>query len=233
MSHTHNKSLSLIIGLMLVVFFGFTQIANADRHGPGPGHGSSLGPGSRPGSGSFMDSRYHHDHSYPARGHYVGALPRGHYVAAYGHSRYYFHGGVWYRPYGSRFIIAAPPFGLIVPFLPLYYSTIWVGGLPYYYANEVYYTRTSGGYMVVEPPKGEVVEAPASEERLFIYPRKGQSEKQQSDDRYACHSWAVDQTNYDPTQPPGTIPEDQKSQKRSEYQRAIAACLDARGYTVK
>ncbi len=151
----------------------------------------------------------------------------------YGRSRYFFYGGVWYRPYGPRFVVVAPPFGLVVPFLPLYYTTLWVGGIPYYYANEVYYTQTAGGYMVVEPPKGEVVEAPAPEERLFIYPRKGQSEKQQSNDRYECHRWAVDQTHFDPTQPPGSAPEAQPNQKRAEYHRAMGACLDARGYTVK
>ena len=151
----------------------------------------------------------------------------------HGGSPYYFYGGVWYRPYGPRFAVVMPPFGLVVPFLPPYYTTIWVSGIPYYYANEVYYTQSPGGYMVVEPPKGDVVEAPAVAERLFIYPRQGQSEKQQSDDRYECHRWAVGQTHYDPTQPPGSIPETQGSQKRAEYNRAIGACLDARGYTVK
>jgi hypothetical protein len=110
---------------------------------------------------------------------------------------------------------------------------LWVGGTPYYYANDVYYTQSSGGYMVVEPPKGEVVEAPAPEEKLFIYPRKGQTEKQQADDRYECHRWAVDQTSYDPIRPPGSAPEAQSSQRHIEYQRAMGACLDARGYTVK
>jgi hypothetical protein len=65
---------------------------------------------------------------------------------------------------------------------------------------------------------------------MFVYPRKGQSEKQQADDRYQCHRWAVNQTNYDPTQPPDGIP---SAQQNSDYQRAMGACLDARGYTVK
>ena len=68
---------------------------------------------------------------------------------------------------------------------------------------------------------------------MFIYPRQGRSEKQQADDRYACHRWAVDQTHYDPTQPPGSVPETQAGQKRAEYDRAMRACLDGRGYTVK
>jgi len=224
MSYISNRSRYFVIGLMLAVLsgimlFGFTQVASAE--GRGSGHSE------------FRDSRHGHDHAYPVRGHYVNAVPRGHHVVVYGHSRYYFYGGAWYRPYGPRFVVVAPPFGLVVPFLPLYYTTLWVGGAPYYYANEVYYTQTPGGYMVVEPPKGEVVEAPTSEERLFIYPRKGQTEKQQSNDRYECHRWAVGQTHYDPTQPPGSVPEAPSSQKRGEYHRAMGACLDARGYTVK
>jgi hypothetical protein len=224
MSYIHNKNQYFVIGLMLAVLsgimlFGFTQVAGAQ--GRGSGHRE------------FMDSRYHHDRSYPERGHFVEALPRGHHIVPYGNSRYYFSGGVWYRPNGPRFAIVAPPFGLVVPFLPLYYTTLWVSGIPYYYANDVYYTQSSGGYMVVEPPKGEVVEAPAPEEKLFIYPRKGQSEKKQADDRYECHRWAVDQTRYDPTRPPGSVPEDQSNQKRMEYNRAMGACLDAREYTVK
>ena len=93
-------------------------------------------------------------------------------------TRFFFLGGVWYRPYGPRFEIIAPPFGIVVPFLPPYYTTIWVGGMPYYYANEVYYAQSPGGYMVVEPPQGEVVQPPPSVAQLFIYPRKGQSERQ-------------------------------------------------------
>lgn len=34
-----------------------------------------------------------------------------------------------------------------------------------------------------------------------IYPAKGQSAKQQDQDRYECHSWARGQSGYDPTQP--------------------------------
>jgi hypothetical protein len=159
-------------------------------------------------------------------------------VVVYGRSRYYFHGGVWYRPEGRRFVIVAPPFGLIVPFLPPYYATIWLGGIPYYYANEVYYTPTAGGYIIVEPPKGEVSTEPkavsrAPESQIFVYPRKGQSEQKQADDRYECHRFAVNQTGFDPTKPRADLNAAQLSQKRGDYQRASAACLDGRGYTVK
>ncbi len=36
---------------------------------------------------------------------------------------------------------------------------------------------------------------------LIIYPSKGQSQQQQSRDRYECHLWAVQQTGFDPTNP--------------------------------
>ena len=36
---------------------------------------------------------------------------------------------------------------------------------------------------------------------IFIYPAKGQSQAQQDKDRYECHSWAVQQTGFDPSKP--------------------------------
>ncbi len=34
---------------------------------------------------------------------------------------------------------------------------------------------------------------------LYVYPSQGQSPAQQSRDRYDCHTWAVQQTGFDPT----------------------------------
>jgi hypothetical protein len=252
MTHVHNRYRHISLGLLLtllsgLLISGLPQSAQARERGPGgdrelrgdrgPGDRGpgDRGPGDRgPGRQEFRDSRYHHDRSYPARGYAVPALPRDHRVVLHGRSRYYFHGGVWYRPQGPRFVVVAPPFGLFVPFLPPYYSTIWVGGVPYYYANEVYYAHRGNGYVVVEPPKSDVSEAPPPADQMFIYPRLGQSEKQQADDRYDCHRWAVGQTGFDPIQQqPGSMPEAQGSEKRADYQRALSACLDGRGYTVK
>ncbi|MBK6658466.1 MAG: glycine zipper family protein [Proteobacteria bacterium] len=36
----------------------------------------------------------------------------------------------------------------------------------------------------------------------FVYPKAGQSEQQQSKDRYECHQWAVQQTGFDPSTAP-------------------------------
>jgi Glycine zipper len=36
---------------------------------------------------------------------------------------------------------------------------------------------------------------------VYAYPAKGQSQAQQDRDRYECHSWAVNQTGFDPSGP--------------------------------
>jgi hypothetical protein len=180
------------------------------------------------------DTRYNHNRYYPARGHYVRELPHGYHTSYYHHDPYYFWGGVWYRPYGGYFTVVAPPFGLVVPVLPPFYTTLWVGGIPYYYANDTYYTYyPGGGYVVTDPPKNKITETPPEADWLYSYPSRGQSEQQQADDRYACHRWAVDQTGFDPTLPLGGVPESQATQKRNDYQRALGACLEGRGYNVK
>jgi hypothetical protein len=215
----------------------YNRPAPAQNYGREQGHSFKGAPA--PQHNHFVDSRYQHNRSYPAHGQSFRSLPRDHRMIMHNHSRYYYSHGIWYRPYGGRYVVIEPPFGLFVPFLPLFYTTIWIHGSPYYYANDTYYVQTEGGYTVVEPPQEDesVSQTPpptddSMESKLFIYPRKGQSEQQQANDRYECHKWAVDQTNYDPTNISG-IPADQIMQKRSDYQRAMTACLDSRGYTAK
>jgi hypothetical protein len=36
----------------------------------------------------------------------------------------------------------------------------------------------------------------------MVYPKQGQSAEQQSQDRYECHVWAVQQSGFDPSAPP-------------------------------
>ncbi|HNQ64466.1 MAG TPA: DUF6515 family protein [Smithella sp.] len=191
----------------------------------------------------FFDARHSHNRAYPVRGHYFRSLPRDHRVIRHGSSRYYSTShGVWYRPYRGLYEVIAPPIGIFVPFLPLFYTTVRVHGAPYYYANGTYYTQTPGGYVVVHPPQGEVMENPPvtddedegfMDDKLFIYPSKGQSEKQRDLDRYECHQWALEQADYDPTQISSGRSADEVMQGRVEYRRAIAACLESRGYAVK
>jgi hypothetical protein len=134
-------------------------------------------------------------------------------------------------------VVVAPPFGIPVPLLPPYYTTIWYAGVPYYYADDTYYLWRPelSSYVVTEPPpnaNAATTTAPANED-VFAYPKNGQSEAQQATDRYECHNWSVKQTGFDPTRPLGGVEASQVAAKRADYQRARQACLEARGYTVK
>jgi hypothetical protein len=185
----------------------------------------------------FLDNRYHHDRLYPRHGFHVDVLPRGYLVVPHGGFRYYFSAGVWYQPLGPRFVVVTPPLGITVPVLPLFFTTVWVRGIPYYYADGVYYVWSPSAlaYVVTQSPRVEDVStsAPTGADTLFIYPKNGQSEDQQATDRYECDRWSVDQTGYDPTQSTGAGASSQQGEKRDDYRRAMAACLDARGYSVK
>jgi hypothetical protein len=123
-------------------------------------------------------------------------------------------GGGWWVPWailGGGAVLA-----------PYYYP-------PYYAPPPVIIREQPPVYIQPSP-----VVTPSSIERIFVYPRQGQSEELQAKDRYECHSWAVSQTQYDPTQPSSwDIPEVQRNQMRADYQRAQSACLDGRGYTVR
>jgi opacity protein-like surface antigen len=68
---------------------------------------------------------------------------------------------------------------------------------------------------------------------LYIYPKNGQSPQQQSTDRYECHSWAQGQTGYDPTEPPAGASPSEQASRRADYRRAMSACLEGRGYSVR
>jgi Family of unknown function (DUF6515) len=185
-----------------------------------------------------FDARYNHNRYYADRGMTVRAIPGRPY--AVGGGRYYYSGGVWYAPRGPRFVVIGAPVGFFVPVLPPFYNTVWFGGVPYYYANDTYYMwrADQNGYEVVAPPAEAAqsnvasTQAPPSDE-LFIYPQNGQSAEQQASDKYECHKWANTQTGYDPTQAAGGVGPDQAESKRADYQRAMRACLEGRGYSVR
>ena len=174
---------------------------------------------------------------YPRRGAVIHSLPREHRVITHRHNRYYFSNGAWYRPSRGRFVVIAPPIGIVVPILPYGYVTMHIGRNDYYLANDVYYVRRPNGYVVVEPPVGasraREDDDAVSQDQIFIYPRRGQSAQQQSKDRYECHSWARDETGFDPTRQFSDVTEEDIDDLRSDYHRAMGACLDARGYTVR
>ena len=228
------------IALVLTLLVGATAPfadAQADRSHGSPGSHGSRGPQgpSRPGHGHYFDNRYNHGHYYPSRGSYVGHLPGRPYEVRHYRDRYYYDRGVWYRPYGPRYRVVHPPVGVFVTVLPAFATTVWFGGYPYYYANDIYYAwRPSRRvYEVVEPPREPEDVALSDSEEIYIYPRDGQSEERQAQDRFECHRWAVDQPGFDPSVSGGGVARGERADRREDYFRALAACMDGRGYTVR
>ena len=70
----------------------------------------------------------------------------------------------------------------------------------------------------------------AAGDGIIAYPRNGQSDQQQATDKFQCHGWAKGQTGFDPTSQSSS---GATGGVREAYGRAMAACLDARGYTVR
>jgi hypothetical protein len=183
-----------------------------------------------------VDRRYDHNHSYPKIGHTIPRLPERRHPIHYKNRDYFYFSGTWYLPSGPNFTVVVPPIGIVVPILPPFYTTVWFGDIPYYYANNIYYVWRPdlNGYQVTNPPKVESQAEPTyMAEELFIYPKQGQSEQQQADDRYACHRQSVEQTGYDPTEPPTGLSTEMLSQKREDYHRSMMSCLEGKGYSVR
>ena len=172
---------------------------------------------------------------------------------AYYQGGHYWGGGYWHGGYWPHVLPAG--LGVVLPGAADRLCHLLVGRLPYYYWNNLYYTWNPGynGYVVTDPPPaagGDEAGAPMGDDPsggtaaprrraaaqglaggagadLYVYPRNGQSEQQTSTDRYECHSWAVNQTGFDPTR--GAQP----VAMRPDYRRAMIACLDARGYSAR
>lgn len=233
--------------LIAAVMMGTSEVTIAQHsaggaHAGGGGHaggGHAVGGGGG-GAHQHLDSRfghnqYYYDHGYSMRRPPAGGLGE---VRGSDGSRYWRHGGNWYRWNGSRWMVWGAPFGLFVPYLPWWYTTVWWDGIPYYYANDTYYVWDDAQqqYEIVAPPTGVegggAIQPPASDQ-LFVYPSSGQTSEQQSRDRIECQRWAAGRTGFDPTAAGGGVSPDQAVAKRNDYFRAQVSCLEGRGYTVR
>ncbi len=52
--------------------------------------------------------------------------------------------------------------------------------------------------------------------RIFMYPKNGQTQEQQSTDRRECQQWAAEQVG---------------ASNAPDYERAMVACIQGRGYS--
>lgn len=183
--------------------------------------------------------RYHTHYLAPIRYHYyplnyrLTVLPRLHARLLVLGVPYFYFEGIFYQRYQSGYVVVSAPVGGHVRVLPAGFIAFNIGMFTYYYVNDVYYRWDDDfvRYVVVKKPDGsDVAIDEATEGRLFSYPNKGQTQEQQTKDRYECHSWAVSESQVDPT-----LDEDAElsQQDKDNYKRAISACLQGRDYTVK
>ncbi len=165
-------------------------------------------------------------------GHVINTLPYRYSRIHVGGLPYFYYSGIFYKRFGSNFVVVSAPIGARIRTLPAGFIGFTIGLSTYYTINDNYYTwdEPSGNYLVVDEPVGasETI-AEITHGRLIIEPLDRQDEKQQAKDRYACHRWAVSESNVDPTD------EDQKitDKENHRYKQAISACLEDRSYSVR
>jgi len=240
----HHEPSLIRRGATALLFTTLAASGTAVADPPGQRGGQRQGPGVR--DHEFRDrgafgGHVRHDRVRVTQGRVHSALPLRHDVAFHNGIRFYFGGGLWYSsPRPGRFVVVTPPLGIAIPALPPVHTRVWVGPTAYYHANNTYYLPSAQGYTVVAPPTNLAAVAPQAAvapvapapEAFFVYPRDGQDLKQQAADRGECNEWATGQTGYDPRF--GLPASDTLAdQKRSDYRRALDACLDGRGYTMK
>ena len=175
-----------------------------------------------------------HDGGYHQRGHEVRYLPPRHREIRVSGHPYYYASGMFYQPSPQGYVVVSAPIGARVNMLPPGYISFGFGTSRYFYVNTTYYlwSNQTREYVVVEKPPGADAAVQTSMEmaqsaQVYVYPRMGQSEEQRDQDRYECHRWAKSETGYDPSlggQNAGLAP---------DYRRALSACLEGRGYSVK
>lgn len=247
-----HSALSLLLAMLLML--GTAQLAHADRNGGRESNWRRDDHARRdrhdrhdfqPYRARYwtLDTRFHHNHYYPALGYSVRVLPPGYMDIDIGSRHLFFSAGVWFRPAGLGYVVTMPPYGAPLPILPPDYATIWVGDTPYFYANGVYYVSAPrGGYVVAAPPPDAQVvmpppslpppnvastPAPQSDDGLVVYPKNAQSPAQMAADRAECTRWATGQTGLDPATSAMDDP------RRADFKRAASACLEAHDYSVK
>ncbi|WP_367598744.1 DUF6515 family protein [Pseudomonas fulva] len=193
-------------------------------HGPGPGYAPHEGWQGRPGGrGEGWGPGPHY-----RPGQTVERFADRFWKVPYQGQDYFYSGGYWYRPWERGYQVVVPPPGARVSYLPPYAHKFRLDGAMIYLVADTYYRylENSREYVVVNPPAPAPTAASGYD--VVAYPRYGQGQEQQDQDRYQCHRWAVSQSGFDPAMAtyapaPAVV---------STYQRTLGACLSGRGYSV-
>ena len=88
----------IVAGLLCLVQVGAVSAGSPPPYPPGWRH-------------HLHHTRHHHE---GPRYVVVDRLPRGCHHVVYRGQPYYYHGANWYRPYGVRFVVVAPPADVII-----------------------------------------------------------------------------------------------------------------------
>jgi hypothetical protein len=174
------KALKIFISTAAIIALGafaFSPPADAsargyERGGHGYHHGHHYSP------------RYHHRHRWHdprdrgpriALGFVAPALPFGHISLAVGGSPYYYHGGYFYRPAPTGYVVVSAPLGAAVASLPGGAVRVEIGGAIYYQYADAYYQwhPARRAYVVVPVPAGSAVPiaaAPAAVPPALVVP---------------------------------------------------------------
>jgi hypothetical protein len=134
-----------------------------------------------------------------------------------------------------------PPRGFVVHALPRGFVTIRRPGGEFLFSDGIWYSRRRPDSLVVAPPPGVTIAAlPLGYTTVWVrgrpYYYASDVYYTQAPDGYAVAE-APSESDIVTTPPQGAAPQGaappQASQKRTDYRRAMSACLEARGYTVK
>jgi hypothetical protein len=128
---------------------------------------------------------------------------------------------------------------------------------PVYVQSQPVYVQSQPAYVAAAQPRNVVTQSPSngvnelgpvnslppvnsvqpqnsnsgqsSLDQWYVYPGRGQTQQQAANDRYECNRWATNESGYDP---------ELRSHRNPEtgpvnFGRALSACLEGRGYTVR
>lgn len=107
--------------------------------------------------GSALSTGFLPRHGFITVGTAIDILPHGFVTITLGSSRYYYHRGIFYRPYRGGFLVIPAPMGAMVPVLPAGHVMILVENDPFAYYRGVFYAPMGPEYVVVRAPVGAFV----------------------------------------------------------------------------
>ena len=218
------KLISIIAAMLLGIFASATASAGG-YHGGGGWHGGGW-------HGTGWHGGFHSGGPHVHFGIGIGVGPP--FWPWYYPGPYYYPPPVYYSP---PVYYAPPP--------AVYYNNspvVVTPSAPSYATPPLAAPGTPGNPVVELPPNGNApmpsaaqqaqqpnAMAQAAPTQLFMYPRQNQDAQLQARDRDECYRWALDQLGYDQSKSPAGLSAGQSA----DYYRAMTACLDGRGYSVR